>query len=713
MRGTFPGRWRRLACLAAAAGAIADASAEVRDDRPDVATLDAVVVSARLDGVSGFDMPASTTVVDLDAQRRAGIGVSESLGGIPGLAARDRQNHAQDTQLSIRGFGARSTFGVRGLRLHADGIPATMPDGQGQVSHFTMISGGRIEVLRGPFSALYGNSSGGVVQWWSAEPAELPQLTAQSSFGRDRSRTLGARLLGSTDTVGYHVAMQRFLTDGYRDHSAAERNQLHAKFGFELDGGGRLDVVANRLQASALDPLGLTWAQVQDDPTQAVANAHLFDTRKSVDQDQLGLLVSQPLGAGGTLRASAWAGEREVAQYLAIPAGAQANPLSSGGVIELDNRFGGADLRWSWQGALAGRPAELHVGANVEGQKQRRRGYENFDGATLGVRGVLRRDEDNRVRGVDQYAQAWWRFAPKWSLLVGARRSGLRFESRDRHVTGGNPDDSGAVRYSQTTPVAGLVYAAGENLNVYLSAGRGFETPTFNELGYRADGGAGLAFGLRPAVSRNLELGGKWRNARGARIQWALFRSDTEDELAVARNVGGRSSYRNVGASRRAGVEFSADLPLSEHWALEASYTGLDASFRDAFPICAGAGCATPDVRVAAGTRIPGVVRQQLQLALQWRSGDWWATVEALGAGDVTVNDPGDQSAPGHVLLNLALGREWAIGAHRLEAFLRADNVLDKRYVGSVIVNEGNGRYFEPGPRRGLLLGLRWQWGGL
>jgi iron complex outermembrane receptor protein len=600
---------------------------------------------------------------------------------------------------------------VRGIRLHADGIPATMPDGQGQVSHFSMISGGRVEVLRGPFSALYGNSSGGVVQWWSAEPTALPELTVQSSLGRDRSRTLGARLLGSADAMGYHVAMQRFLADGYRDHSAAERSQLHAKLGFEL-GDGRLEVVANRLQASALDPLGLTWAQVQEDPTQAVANAHLFDTRKTVDQDQLGLLVSQPAGEGGTLRASAWAGEREVEQYLAIPAGAQANPLSSGGVIDLDNRFGGADLRWSWQGALAGRPAELHVGANVEGQKQRRRGYENFDGATLGVRGILRRDEDNEVRGVDQYAQAWWRFAPKWSLLAGMRRSGLRFESRDRYVTDGNPDDSGEVRYSQTTPVAGLVYAAGENLNLHLSAGRGFETPTFNELGYRADGGAGLAFDLRPAVSHNLELGGKWRNRRGAQIQWALFRSDTDDELAVARNVGGRSSYRNVGASRRTGVELSVELPLSDRWVLEASYTGLDATFRDAFPICAGAGCATPDVMVAAGTRIPGVAQQQLRAALQWRYGDWWAAVEGVGTGDVTVNDPGDRSAPGHFLLHLALGREWALGAHRLEAFLRADNVLDQAYIGSVIVNEGNGRYYEPGPRRGLLMGLRWQWGG-
>ena len=706
-----PSRRRCLPWLALFAS-FTVAAAEVDGEGREATTLDEVVVTARLDQVPAFDMPASVTVVDLEAQRRAGVGISENLGGVPGLVARDRQNYAQDTQLSVRGFGARATFGVRGIRLYADGIPATMPDGQGQVSHFNMIGGGRIEVLRGPFSALYGNSSGGVVQWWSAEPTQEPQFMVQSSVGRDQGRTLGARVLGSARVMDYNVAAQRFLTAGYRDHSAADRTQGHGRFGFDFGSAGTLDVVANGMDTDALDPLGLSWAQVQEDPTQAPAVALLFNTRKSASQAQVGLLYALPIGPHGTLRANAWTGERAVEQFLAVPVAAQANALSSGGVIDLDNRFAGADLRWSWQGELAGRPAEFHVGANAERQDQHRLGYENFDGAALGVRGALRRNEDNDVRNTDQYAQAWWRLAPKWSVLVGARHSEVRFGSMDRYITAGNPDDSGTVRYSQTTPVAGLVHAVSGNLNFHLSAGRGFETPTFNELGYRADGGAGLAFDLRPAVSRNYELGGKWRNARGARIEWALFQSDTEDELAVARNVGGRSSYRNVGASRRRGFELAVDLPLSERWTLEAAYTALDAEFRDAFPICAGAGCTTPDVLVAAGARIPGIAEQQLQAALQWRVGAWWATVEGVGAGDMTVNDPGDARAPGYFLLNLALGRDWQLGVHRLEAFLRADNMLDQPYIGSVIVNEGNRRYYEPGPGRGLLLGLRWQWGG-
>ncbi|QNN68790.1 TonB-dependent receptor [Thermomonas carbonis] len=693
-----------LACTATASG---QDRAELGDQAK---TLDAVVVTARLDRVPAFEVPASITTVEIEGRSGFNLGLPKQLGRVAGVSARDRQNFAQDMQLSIRGFGARATFGVRGIRLYADGIPATMPDGQGQVSHFSLLGGGSIEVLRGPFSALHGNSSGGVVQWRSAEPTPEPELLVQSSIGRDDYHALGARLRGTTGSNGYNIAVQGFETQGYRDHSAARRTQLHGKVGFDLGAGGTLDVVASRLDApNALDPLGLTRAQVSEDPTQATAAAHAFNTRKSVMHQQMGVLHTLALGPG-TLRTTTSAGERQVEQVLAVPVAAQANPLSAGGVIALADRFSGMDARWSWQGTLAGRAAEMTLGISVERQRQHRRGFENFDGATLGVRGALRRDERGQVLAVDQYAQAWWHVASKWSILLGARHSTVRFQASDQYVTAANPDDSGRVRYSQTTPVAGLVYAPGENLRLYLSAGRGFETPTFNELGYRADGGAGLALDLRPAVSHNLEVGGKWRHASGARIEAALFRTDTSDEVAVASNVGGRSTYRNVGASRRAGVELMLDVPVSQRWTLQGTYTGLDARFRTAFPICAAAGCQQPGVLVAAGTRIPGVARQQLQASAQWRSGAWWATIEGSAVGEVSVNDQGDERAPGYALANLAAGWRSRLANQRVDTFVRIENLLDRAHIGSVIVNEGNRRYYEPGAGRGIQIGVRWTW---
>lgn len=683
------------------------------DAGADATTLERVVVNPmRLQGVPAFDTPASLDSIDLREDRdSAGVNVSERLAGIPGLLARDRQNYAQDTQLSIRGFGARSTFGVRGVRLFADGIPASMPDGQAQLSHFNLAAGDRIEVMRGPFSALYGNSSGGVLQLWSADGEDPDEWRVSASAGSNASHALSARLLGKQGAIGYNLAASTFETDGYRGHSAARRDSANAKLGFDLGDERRLDLVFNYLDLpDADDPLGLTWAQVEADPTQAAPVAMQFNTRKSVRQAQAGATYQQSLGGNQTLRLMGYGGQRSVEQFLSLPAAAQGNPLNSGGVIDLDNDYGGVDARWSWQGEIAARPFEFTIGANADRQRQHRQGYENFIGSTLGVKGAQRRDERNQVENFDQFAQAWWKFADRWALLAGVRHSEVRFRSDDDYVTAANPDDSGRVAYSRTTPVAGLVFNPDDNTRVYLSAGRGFETPTFNELGYRADGGAGLALDLAPAVSRNLELGGKWRNGKGASLNLAMFRADTDDELAVASNVGGRSTYRNVGRARRQGVEGELGIPFAAQWNLQLAYTWLRAEFRDAFLICNRSGCTVPDTPVAAGSRIPGVPKQQLFARLQWQGQAWSAAVEGNGVGDVAVNDIASQSAPGYFLLNLEAARSWDLGHGRLRGFVRIDNALDHAYIGSVIVNEGNSRFYEPGPDRGFLLGAQWQW---
>ena len=683
------------------------------DAGTDATTLERVVVNpARLQGEPAFDTPASLDSVDLrEDNDSAGVNVSERLDGIPGLLARDRQNYAQDTQLSIRGFGARSTFGVRGVRLFADGIPASMPDGQGQLSHFNLAAGDRIEIMRGPFSALYGNSSGGVLQLWSADGEEPDEWRVAASAGSNASHALSARLLGKQGAVGYNLAASTFETDGYRRHSAARRDSANAKLTFDLGEERRLDLVVNYLDLpDADDPLGLTRDQAREDLRQAAPVALLFDTRKSVRQTQAGITYQQSLGDAQTLRLMGYGGQRSVEQVLSLPVVAQANPLNSGGVIDLDNDYGGVDARWAWQGEIAARPFEATIGINADRQRQHRQGYENFIGDMLGVKGAQRRDEHNQVANFDQFAQAWWKFSDRWALLVGVRHSEVWFRSDDDYITASNPDDSGRVDYSRTTPVAGLVFSPDDDTRVYLSAGRGFETPTFNELGYRADGGAGLALDLSPATSRNLELGGKWRNGNGVSLNLAVFRADTDDELAVASNVGGRSTYRNVGRARRQGIEGELEIPLAAQWNLQLAYTWLQAEFRDAFLICNRSGCTVPDTPVAAGSRIPGVPEQQLFARLQWQGQAWSAAVEGNGVGDVAVNDIASQSAPGYFLLNLEAARSWNLGHGHLRGFVRIDNALDHAYIGSVIVNEGNSRFYEPGPGRGFLLGAQWQW---
>jgi iron complex outermembrane receptor protein len=598
------------------------------------------------------------------------------------------------------------------VRLYTDGIPATMPDGQGQVSHFDLGSADRIEVLRGPFSALYGNSSGGVIQIFSADGSDPPQLdlgVVGAGYGTWRA---SANARGTSGDFGYNLDVTHFRTDGYRDHSAAQRESGNAKLDWKVGEGGTLTVLANTLSLpDAQDPLGLTHAQFDADPTQVAASAIQFDTRKSVHQTQGGAIYDQDLGSGNGLRVLAYYGRRGVVQYLSVPVSAQANPLHSGGVIDLDSGYGGTDARWTWRGELAGRAFEIAAGLAWDRQQQQRLGYENFIGDTLGVRGVLRRDEHDTVADFDQYAQATWRVADAWSLTAGLRHSRVAFDSADRYVTAANPDDSGRVTYGATTPVAGLLWRASDQVHVYASYGRGFETPTFNELGYRNDGGAGLAFDLVPARSRTGEAGIKLRPGHDVEADLSVFRADTRDELAVATSSGGRTTYQNIGKARREGLEASLAWRFADAWKLQLAWTRLDATFRSPFLTCAGTPCATPDTPVAAGTRIPGIPKTDLHAALQWgRDIGWRASLQGDYVGAVPVNDLGTDAAPSYAVAAADVGYGIDLRSGRARAFARIDNLFDRRYAGSVIVNDANGRYFEPAPDRTLMFGVQWRW---
>jgi iron complex outermembrane recepter protein len=675
-------------------------------------TLPMVQVNAiRLD-IPPFDLPAALSVVQVApaAAGQPGVNLSESLVGVPGILARDRQNYAQDVQISIRGFGSRATFGVRSIRLYVDGIPATLPDGQGQVSHFNFDSAERVEILRGPFSVLYGNAAGGVVQLWSAEGTPTPLTTVGMNAGSHDTFRYSIDTRGTWGPVDYNVAGSAFLSGGYRPHSRVRRESDNARFGVDLGGGRKLTLVANRLnQPTSQDALGLTRAQVDVDPRQVAAAALQYDTRKSILQNQLGAIYEQPLGGDDRLRVMGYFGRRGILQYQSIPASVQQSPLSPGGVVALDTDYGGLDARWTHAGQLAGRAYEFVLGVSADGQRQHRRGYNNFIGDTLGISGALRRNEDDNVDSLDEYAQWYWQLAERWSLLLGVRHDEVRFRARDHYVTAFNPDDSGGVDYTATTPVAGLGFRPSENLRLYASYGKGFETPSFNELGYRSDGLPGLAFDLRPARSRNLELGAKWRIMRELSFDAAAFRADTRDELAVMTSESGRSTYQNVGRTRRQGVELSLTGQLADGWQVSAAFTRLQARFRQAFLACRARPCTMVDMPVAAGTGMPGVPGNYGSLRL--RHGDelgWHEGLDLTGVGAVSVNDTGTERAAGYGVIGVDVGYNFALGKDtRLLLSARVDNLGDRRYVGSVIVNDSNGRYFEPGAGRSFMLGAR------
>lgn len=674
-------------CLACAGAAAASA------EPADAPTLREITVSTPRGEVRPFDVAGPVDRVEGAEMRdsRLQVNLSESLGAVPGLQIQNRQNYAQDLQLSVRGFGARSTFGVRGVRIYVDGIPATLPDGQGQTSNIDIGSADRVEVLRGPFSALYGNSSGGVMQVFTETGEGAPKLDYSFAAGSDGTLRQSAKVSGASGAIDYLLSTSDFHTDGWRDHSAARRRLANGKLGIQLDDDSRLTLILNSVQLRAQDPLGLTDAQVRAD-RRGAALAQQYDTRKTVDQTQVGLLYERRLNADHDLRLMVYGGERETTQFQSIPPSAQASPLQAGGVIDLQRNYAGFDVRWTARLQLAGRPFELVTGLARDTLNEQRRGYENYLGSAaapqrLGVQGRLRRDERNAVSNLDPYAQATWRFAERWTLEAGVRRSSVRFDSQDRYVAGRNGDDSGAVRYSKTLPVAALRYAVTPDLNVYTSLGRGFETPTLNELSYRSGGLPGLNFALRPSVNNSAEVGAKARLGGGL-LTAALFRTRTADEIVTDTNVGGRATFTNAGRTRRDGFELGWLHETAGHWRTQLAYTWLDARYRE------------------TGERIPGIAQQSLFASFGYVPQEGWRTgVELRALSRIQANDANSASAPGYAVAALYAGYVKRWSRWEVNAFARIDNLFDRRTIGSVIVNEGNARYFEPAPGRTWTVG--------
>ena len=675
------------------------------DPAPDAAPVPVVVVTGSRIEHDSYDFPAAIDVVDAarigNAQLR--VNASEALVAVPGLVVLNRQNYAQDLQISSRGFGARSAFGVRGVRLIADGIPASMPDGQGQAATFNLDMAERIEVLRGPFSALYGNHSGGVVQLFTRDGQGRPTVETTVSGGSDGTYKVDVNAQGEARGIGYVLDASRFGTDGYRDHSAARRDQGFAKLTTRPSATSRLTITASSLtQDDTQDPLGVTWNTFRRDPRAGEIDAtdtqvpnrtlaERYDTRKSIDHQQGGAAFEQRFGAD-RLRVMAYVGKRQVIQYQAFSRGFQAPPTHSGGVVDFDRDFHGLELQWMTVRQLAGGKLSTTAGIEYGRSVDDRQGYENFVGAQFGVKGALRRNEKDKLSNLDPYVQTEWAGGP-WVLTAGLRRSSLKVDVDDRFLANGN--DSGSVDYSRVTPVLGALYKVTDGLNVYASAARGFETPTLNELFYSS--GGGFNFKLAPARSKHLELGAKAQVGEDTRINAALFQARTEDEMVVDTAGGGRTSYRNASSTLRRGAELSLESSLGAGFSARASVTLLRATYETGFG------------SVSAGRRLPGVPRANGYAELAWAdpNGRLSAALETVASSKIYAEDTNlERAAPGYVVVNARIQARQSIDRWRFRQFLRVNNLFDRSYVGSVIVGDTNRRYYEAATGRQWVMGV-------
>jgi iron complex outermembrane recepter protein len=708
-------------CLAISSAFSGLSVAEAEEEKTLV--LSPVVVTATRQSQNSFDLPVAIDVVTekdfKDGQLQ--MQLSEGLIRVPGITAQNRTQQSQDPQISSRGFGSRSSFGVRGVRVYVDGIPLTMPDGQGQPGVVDLSAIKSIEVMRGPFSSLYGNSSGGVIQMFTADAPATPTIGATTMFGSYDTKRNVLEAAGQLEGLEYSLNVSNFESDGYRANSSSNKQMATAKFRFNLNEDTRVTALVNWFDQEAQDPLGLNRARAFSSASRdKVVSAALFaNTSVKRDHTQVGFNIEHALNENNKISFIPYVGTRNNAQILTTTALATgligsctaANPPAGtcARLSEISREFYGADTRWDNTGNLGAMPYNLSIGLTY-GKSSDSRLDRNILVNGLAAN-ALNRDEENISTNFDQYIQAKLSVTPTVDIHAGARHTKVKLEVKDNFITPGNPgqgDNSGSIEYQKTTPVIGTVWKASEFLNFYANFGKGFETPTFIEAAFD-NVAAGVAskpnLGLKAAESNNTEIGLKSFLTDNTRFNLTLFHIKTKDEIVTNQTTAGRSSYTNANDTKRYGVEMSLDSKFDNGVSTYVSYTYLDAKFDSNYTTTSGN-------FIASGNRIPGTYKTQLyaELAWQYQPLGFFSAIEGRYNSDVYVNDVNTDKAPSYTIFNIRAGLEQNLTSWRFKEFIRLENITDKDYIGSVRVNDGNSLFFEPAAGRNYLLGLSAQY---
>lgn len=648
-----------------------------------------VVVTATRVEQNSFDLPVAIDLVTKEQIQDAQLQMtlSESLIRVPGVTAQNRNQLSQDPQISIRGFGSRSSFGVRGVRVYVDGIPLSMPDGVGQPGVVDLAAMKGIEVMRGPFSALYGSSSGGVINMLSEDAPKDPRVSATAIFGSYDTRRQVLEAGGTIENLEYQVQASHFESDGYRDHSASKKDMATAKLRINISEDTRLTALVNWFdQPEAQDPLGLGRAAAFSDPKSVHQSAIGANTRVARDHTQAGFNLEHRFNQNNDISVVAYVGDRSNLQYLSTSATG-----ASGRASQIERDFWGMDARWNNNGNLLGRPYKFTLGAAYGKMEDDRLDINTTFGV---INGTLNRDEQQTAWNFDQYAQAQWSAWSNVDLHAGVRHTKVQMEVEDKFVVlPGNPDASGKVNYEKTTPVVGAVWKVTPAFNLYANFGKGFETPTLIEISNSDLAGNGPNLSLSSSRSDNYEVGAKAYLTDNTLVNLTLFRSNTEDEIVVLTSGGGRTVYTNAGETTRKGVELSLNALLPHDFAFNGSYTLLDAEFED---------------EANAGNKIPGTYHNQIYGEVTWKhvASGFHAAFEGRYNSEVYVNDGNTDKAPSYTIFNLRAGFEQSLRGWSFKEFAKVENLFDKEYIGSIRVNDTNSRFFEPAAERNWLLGV-------
>ncbi|MDA0311281.1 MAG: TonB-dependent receptor [Gemmatimonadetes bacterium] len=668
------------------------APAALRGQVPDsVVVIEPVMVRVLTSAVeSGLPYSVSVTAGTELTRSTTGAFLEDALRAVPGVQIQNRYNLAVGERLSIRGFGPRAQFGIRGIRVLVDGIPATLPDGQTTIDHLDLAGLDRVEVLRGPGAALYGNASGGVIHFQTVDPSLRPaEATARVVGGSYGLLNVQGSVSGKAGSTGYRVGVSRLTYDGFRRDPVADdgrsygggtRAVVNTSFSFPLS-GGTLKVVANAVDLDADNPGSLSQTLLDLGDRQAYRFNVLSGTSKTVQQGQAGASWMGPLGDWNGEIAT-WGIRRDLS-----------NPIP-GSVVDVLRNAGGA--RGIFRREMDVSEGTLYFGGGVEGefQSDRRLNFENDGGA----KGPLSLWQDERVLGGGVFMQGRLDMRSGISFLAGLRYDRLRFSADDHFVTVDDPDESGARVMDALSPSAGFVIDAGENFEIFTSVASSFETPTTTELVNQSSGLGGFNGALEPQKGLTVEGGLRGRVGRSATVELTLFQTELEDELIAFEipSDPGRTYFENAGRSLHRGWEISADTRLGDASSLRIAYTRVNASF---------VSFVTDDADYS-GNAVPGLAPQRLDALFQAEVGRGFVELRGLYQSDIPVDNGGNFASPSYFLMDARAGLEdFAVGTLQISPFVGVANLFGWTYNSSVIVNAFGSRYFEPGPGRTFSMG--------
>ena len=668
----------------------------------DIKQLSPTVVTATRYETNSFDLPLSIDAVTGSEIRdaRTGANLSEIAPRIPGVVINYRSTAAQELSISTRGFGARSQFGVKGIRIYADGIPLNSADGQGQTGSINIDTLGQIEFLRGPFSALYGNSSGGIVQAFTRDGVKDPTITVGASNGTWNTNKQSITYEGKAGPVNYILNTYQYVSDGYRDFSQYRRDNLNGKISYQFNPDTKFTFVGNYMdQPYTNDPNALTPDQYKANSRSAGTNAISTNSRLYRINNYGGIIIDHNLSEKDSLRLMAYSGERSNLQYL-----------TTGAAAEIKRETEGFDFRWIRKDLFLNRPLNFTAGLAYDSMEDIRSRY-TYSGTgvytPLLTTSTSNRREKQSAFNVDQYLQASYEPTDRLLVIAGLRHSRVNIKNEDLYFgdCSGRPtacDSTGQVTYTNTSPVGGITFKVTPLLNVYANYGRGFETPTFAETTYsNADSGAGPNLSMVPSKSKNYEIGLKAFVTSNTRMNVALFKVDTKNEIVVIANNGSQNVYDSTANTERKGIEFSLDSRLPYNFNFYQTYTYLDSEFKNSFTNTVGG-------FVAAGNRLSGVYKNTTYSELSWKypAFNFSSAIENIYYGDVHGYDSNasDRKADAFSIVNLRASLKQSYSNWNFSEFVRADNIFDEKYVGNVRVN--NSATFEPGAPRNYTVGV-------